>query len=289
MVKWIVKYEKIDLKKMNESYLFLIKNMNFKSKETYFLNKYIDEKNIDKFLMIKSWRSNALEGNTTKKKNLSSLIKNSNRNLSEIKENLIAPSLDEELEILNLNKIYREKFKYKVSSAQRVNYILGENILHNDFNKFRGKLKLEENHIVYKKDEKFTIYEINFALPNIVKEELNKLFEFLNLHIENNLSLNEVIILATIFNIEFNRIHPFVDGNGRTSRYFFEKIFEDNNFLPLIFSTSSSKNKYKEFLLNCDVNFYLTEKKYDYKDLILNMMEIYEQEIEELIKLINEI
>ncbi len=289
MMKWIIEYEKIDLNKMNESYLFLIKNIKFESKETYVFNKYINETNINTFLMVKSWRSNVLEGNTTKKKKLSSLIKNSNRNLSEIRENLIAPSLDEELEILNLHKIYQEDFNYKVSSSQRVNYILGENILHNDFDKFRGKLKLEENHIVYKRDKEFTIYEINFAFPNIVKKELNKLFEFLNLHIKNNLSLKEVIILATIFNIEFNRIHPFADGNGRTSRYFFEKIFEDNNFLPLIFSTSSSKKKYKEFLLNCDINFYLTGKKYDYKDLILNMMEIYEQEIKELIKLIKEI
>lgn len=288
MMKWIIKYKEIDIKELNNSYLWLTKNLTSNIKE-YKFDEYINKNNYDNFLMIKSWRSNIIEGNTTKKKILSTLLKNNNRNFNEIKSKPIGPTIDEELEITNLNKIYKEKFSYKISESQRINYILGENISHNNFNEFRGKLKIEENYILHKNDSDFTIYEINFSLPKIVKVELKKLFYFVDTHMKNNLSFKESIILATIFNIEFNRIHPFIDGNGRTSRYFFEKIFEDSNFLPLVFSTKKSKKKYKESLLNCDVNFYLTNKRYDYKNLVTNMLEMYENEIIELLKLISEI
>ncbi len=288
MMKWIIKYKEIDIKELNNSYLWLTKNLTSNIKE-YKFDEYINKNNYDNFLMIKSWRSNIIEGNTTKKKILSTLLKNNNRNFNEIKSKPIGPTIDEELEITNLNKIYKEKFSYKISESQRINYILGENISHNNFNEFRGKLKIEENYILHKNDSDFTIYEINFSLPKIVKSELKKLFYFVNTHMKNKLSFKESIILATIFNIEFNRIHPFNDGNGRTSRYFFEKIFEDSNFLTLVFSTKKSKKKYKESLLKCDVNFYLTNKRYDYKNLVTNMLEMYENEIIELLKLISEI
>lgn len=51
------------------------------------------------------------------------------------------------------------------------------------------------------------------------------------------------------FHIEFERIHPFEDGNGRTGRIITNAHLLHNNFAPIII-TSSMKNIY----LNCISN-----------------------------------
>ncbi len=57
------------------------------------------------------------------------------------------------------------------------------------------------------------------TLPEKIKEELEKLFEKYNEFIKRkNVSLEEALKFAVYFHNEFQHIHPFEDGNSRTTR-----------------------------------------------------------------------
>lgn len=55
------------------------------------------------------------------------------------------------------------------------------------------------------------------------------------------------------FHIEFERIHPFSDGNGRTGRVLIAKQLLENN-LPIIVIKKEDRTDYFEYLANQDVN-----------------------------------
>lgn len=56
------------------------------------------------------------------------------------------------------------------------------------------------------------------ASPDIVNEELNKLFYDLKLLLDKDLSAFEIFYYAAFTHLVFVKIHPFQDGNGRTGR-----------------------------------------------------------------------
>lgn len=278
MIKWEIKYEKINLKKMNDIYLKLVDQFNFEN-EIKLIDVLKTDEDFQIYNSVKSWRSNVVEGNTTKIVKLKQIIKEDN--------NIVRNKAAEELEIVNLIKAYSiDKLTWNLGSIQNVNYILGDKIEHNDFYKYRGKLKLEENYIFYKDDSDYSTYTVYFCHPNDVKSELKKLFSFVNENFNENLSFTNVLCLATIFNLEFNRIHPFMDGNGRTSRVFFELIFERAGFLPLIFSTKESKKNYKDLLLTVDVKSIVKKNKYYYDEIISSFANLYQKETQEFLKAI---
>jgi Fic family protein len=55
------------------------------------------------------------------------------------------------------------------------------------------------------------------------------------------------LVVASYFHTEFEKIHPFVDGNGRVGRLLLNFILHKNN-LPMINIPNSKKNKYYEVL-----------------------------------------
>ena len=55
------------------------------------------------------------------------------------------------------------------------------------------------------------------------------------------------------YHIEFERIHPFEDGNGRTGRLLINYEFLKNNLPPVVIA-KEDRVKYFEFLRNNDSN-----------------------------------
>jgi len=93
-----------------------------------------------------------------------------------------------------------------------------------------GQYRTEPVHIVNKQGE------IVFTPPpaNLVRKEMAEFIEWLN---GNSKELNPVIV-AGIIHYEFVRIHPFVDGNGRTARalaalLLYLRKFDTNSFFTL--------------------------------------------------------
>ncbi len=83
----------------------------------------------------------------------------------------------------------------------------------------------------------------NFVPPNAnkVSDLFDELIAFVN---ENPLGLND-IVLATIFHHKFAWIHPFFDGNGRTTRLAMNLLLMRKGFPPAIILKNDRKKYYE--------------------------------------------
>lgn len=59
-----------------------------------------------------------------------------------------------------------------------------------------------------------------FYPPNCINNELNKVFDKIKLHKNNNFDENNLLDFTAYIMAELNIIHPFREGNGRTIREF---------------------------------------------------------------------
>ena len=93
------------------------------------------------------------------------------------------------------------------------------------------------------------------ASPEIVNQELDKLFHDVELLIANDLDAFEVFYYASLIHLVFVKIHPFQDGNGRIARLI-EKWFLIEKIGQKATSVQLEKNYFKhlkEYYLNIKV------------------------------------
>ncbi len=68
--------------------------------------------------------------------------------------------------------------------------------------------------------------------PELIKQELEKLFSDIALLLKTKLTTTEIFYYAAYIHLVFVNIHPFVDGNGRTTRliekWFLAKMLGEN-------------------------------------------------------------
>jgi len=87
------------------------------------------------------------------------------------------------------------------------------------------------------------------ATPDKVKLEMKKLYADIKTLLETELSFEEVLFFASMLHLVFVKIHPFEDGNGRTSRLF-EKWFV------------AEKLGYKAWFIQSERNYYEQHQTY---------------------------
>ncbi|EJT5937229.1 Fic family protein [Clostridium perfringens] len=107
------------------------------------------------------------------------------------------------------------------------------------------------------------------AEPHEVEDKLSRL-----INVYNKIK-NPTIEDICIFHLEFERIHPFQDGNGRIGRFIFLKQLLENK-LPLRYMNGETAKKYKKALNESSIS--------DIKPLV-NYIENQEDFIEENIKM----
>ena len=72
-------------------------------------------------------------------------------------------------------------------------------------------------------------------------------------HSENNLSLLEKL---TLFNLKFETIHPFIDGNGRTGRLILNLELMKNGYVPINIKNKDKRRYYDAFKAYNESNNY---------------------------------
>lgn len=75
-------------------------------------------------------------------------------------------------------------------------------------------------------------YASSYIPYKLVSSRLDTLVAFWTEHFQSSASLESVIKLSAVFFAEFLRIHPFVNGNGRTVRLLLQWLLKDFCFTP---------------------------------------------------------
>lgn len=109
-----------------------------------------------------------------------------------------------------------------------------------------GKWKSKPNEIIGYKDEK-----IAFTPPGEVAEKMHQLLDKTNAELDKTLKekkeAKHPVLLASDFHIDYVSIHPFYDGNGRTSRILTNLILIACG-LPVIVIKDEDKKRYYQLL-----------------------------------------
>ncbi len=77
--------------------------------------------------------------------------------------------------------------------------------------------------------------------PQYVRERMKALIEWHN----KNKDTMHPILLASIFHMQFELIHPFADGNGRVGRLLLNHILEQNGYMPITIFEKTKQTYYR--------------------------------------------
>ncbi len=101
-----------------------------------------------------------------------------------------------------------------------------------------------------------------------VKTDMDILFKWY----EQSKKYLHPLVIATIFHHKFEKIHPFMDGNGRTGRILFDAVLINNNYPPVIVH-KKKRDKYLQALRTADPSYLSKANKEHYQKLIDFMAE----------------
>jgi Fic family protein len=141
----------------------------------------------------------------------------------------------------NTGKSFKEiedlKMAYSFAKENRLNFnnflkcheILSNTIVEDDI--YKGVIR-DKDVYVFANGKKI----FSGASKEIVKNEMSKLFEDIEILISSELTINQVFYYASMLHLIMVQIHPFADGNGRCSRliekwFLSEKLGENAWFI----------------------------------------------------------
>lgn len=152
------------------------------------------------------------------------------------------------------NFIDNEKLNLK--NIQKAHAILSKHLLPKSY---QGIIRTNPMFVINNDDK----IEYVAATPEIVNNELSKLFHDIDLLLNQELDSFEIFFYAAYIHLVFVKIHPFQDGNGRTARLV-EKWFLKSKIGSMADCIQLEKNYFK----NLD-SYYSNIKKLgnDYSNL----------------------
>ena len=129
-----------------------------------------------------------------------------------------------------------DNHKLNLKNVQKAHSILSSKLLPKSQ---QGLIRTNPMFVINSEDK----IEYVAASPEIVKEELGKLFDDIDVLINKELNPFELFYYASFIHLVFVKIHPFQDGNGRTARLI-EKWFLIEKIGQKATSVQLEKNYY---------------------------------------------
>ena len=202
---------------------YQIKKLNSKEPKENYENRY------ETFCSLFTQDSTGIEGNTLTLTQTSFLLFNG-----------IVPKekpLREIYEVLNHKKAFDYILEYKGNITKKFMLKLHELVV---INTLRQDLILQIGR--YRKVQVF----IGGSIPPKPFEVPKKMSKLLRWYTQNKNKIHP-LILASHFHTEFEKIHPFVDGNGRVGRLLMNFILHKNKY-PMVNIPKKRRFKYYEVL-----------------------------------------
>ena len=193
--------------------------------------KYAKEKELKTFGIIFTYNSQRIEGSTLTRKETADFL-----------ERGITPSrkpVQDLKEAEAHEKLFQEMLKTPSMNFQKV-ILWNKKLLLETDEKIAGKIR---NHDVRIARSKF-IPPMHIELDFLLKE-------FFDWYTKNKKKVHPVE-LAALVHLKFVTIHPFSDGNGRTSRMMMNFVLKDNNY-PLTDITYENREGYYNALESSNI------------------------------------
>lgn len=178
------------------------------------------------FIIEHTYNSNAIEGNTITLDETHMIIKEG--------ITVGGKSIKEHLEIIG----YKEAFDYIVDVA-RTKTDLTEKIIQEIH-----YLVLQDNKQARGKYRNVPVRVGSHIAPQpyLVKPQMERLLED-----NKEWTKEDVLVAVSKFHLEFETIHPFIDGNGRTGRLILNLELIKNGYLPINIKHNDIEKYFKSF------------------------------------------
>ncbi len=220
--------------------------MIFDDKENYKLiensiGKYTDKLIVKPFiegmLYKMSWNTNYLEGNTISLDETISLL-----DFDEVRS---GHTFKEYQDVKSAYKAYKSIFSFDKLRAisEELIHEINSCVLEND-----GSYRMEDVYVG-------TIAEAVYYPPSY--ESVPSLMkEWISLQNEDSKDVENICRKLAASHIKFERIHPFVDGNGRTGRFILNQQLCNYGLPPIVFKDKSKyRQAFRKYENNKDVSF----------------------------------
>jgi Fic family protein len=186
--------------------------------------KSIEETILIEFAKDFIFNSNRIEGSKIPESTVRRLLEqgtSDHKDLNEVKEVLNS------IEAFNY---IQSDFRYNLQSVKRLYHILTKDLVMPNGDPYPKGFKTMEN----------VVNEMTTTPPEMVEEKLKELLQ------NYKASTNKFHPLKLAFDthLEYERIHPFIDGNGRTGRLLMNKILMSGGYFPMIIYSSNTEAYY---------------------------------------------
>jgi len=190
------------------------------------LNNLIEVKDIREAILIEFakefiFNSNNIEGSKIPAEEVKRIIETGNSkylNINEVKE------VYNSIEAMN----YMQRgFKFNMSCIKRLYYVLTRDLLMQNGEPYPKGFKKIMN----------VVNNMETVSPENVVFRLKGLLE----NYKQNKRKAHPLRLALDFHLDYEEIHPFLDGNGRTGRMLMNKILMSHGYFPIIIHSTNSR------------------------------------------------
>lgn len=213
----------------------------------------IDEKYFKEIIIEMAHHSTAIEGNTLSLSETRTLL---TEDSIDIKRKVALRDIFEVSNYKNIIFYLHRDYPFTVETIKTFHSILTNNTLYNP-----GQFKTEENTV----GGKLTTH------PSKVREEIYNWVENTKFRLNIAKNNDEKLDIIADSHIQFENIHPFTDGNGRTGRLLMIFLAIKENIIPFIIQ-KDDRNEYINYLKNEDAKG-LKEYLYRLQEKEINRVE----------------